>query len=103
MEKVVLHGYNVATKYFEDLGFGRNFLGQTPMKLSLAMSSRSTNQLLAETLYLSKQSPGKLSLNVSFFSPNITYKLSTRFKKVNNFFSLISFVNVLMFTLFDNP
>ena len=39
-------------KFFEDLGFGRKFLGQTLLDLSLAMSLKSDNQFLAETLCL---------------------------------------------------
>ena len=39
-------------KIFEDLGFGRKFLGQTLLDLSLAMSPRSDNQFWAETFCL---------------------------------------------------
>ena len=39
-------------KFFEDLGFGRKFSGQTLLDLSLAMSPRSHNQFGAETFCL---------------------------------------------------
>ena len=77
-------------KYFQDQKFSRNFLDQRLMKLSLAMSSRASGRNVVFT----KESPRKLSLNVSFFSPKIICILpsviSTIFKKVNKFLSLIS-------------
>ena len=42
-------------KFFEDLVFGRKFLGQTLLDLNLAMSPRSDNKFLAETFCLLKR------------------------------------------------
>ena len=39
-------------KFFEDLGFGRKFLGQTLLDLSLAKSPRSDIQFRAEAFCL---------------------------------------------------
>ena len=53
---MVLHGYNACSqKFFEDLGFGRKFLGQTLLDLSIALSPRSENQFQAETFCLWKR------------------------------------------------